>query len=229
MTYIKSCVILYIEDNEDIGKWVKDELTQRGYQVYWLLSGQDAQKYFDLADIVVLDIMLPGLDGFTLGKRFKKLRPQVPILLLSARTALEDKVTGLKFADDYLTKPFAPEELAARIEVLLRRNNFIETNKIKFGNHLIIDFSAHTVMNEETKQEIVLTGKEYQILAYLVKHANQIMTKEQIFEDVWEEPYIDGDKTLSVHLRHLRIKLEQDPDKPTVIQTIRGIGYRVKQ
>lgn len=84
-------------------------------------------------------------------------------------------------------------------------------------------------MNKETKQEIILTAKEYQILAYLLKHSNQIMTKEQIFEEVWGEPYIDGDKTLSVHLRHLRVKLERNPDNPAVIQTIRGIGYRVRQ
>lgn len=132
----KERVILYIEDHKEIGSWVKDELTQRGYKVCWLLSGINAEKYFNSSDLVILDIMLPGLDGFTLGQRFKKLRPQLPILLLSARTAIEDKVEGLQFADDYLTKPFDPEELIARIEVLLRRNSFEESNKVPFGDHI---------------------------------------------------------------------------------------------
>lgn len=112
--------MLYIEDNEKIGSWVKEELEQRGFSVQWPL-GEGAEKEVNQHEIVILDIMLPGLDGFTVGKRLKKAAPAVPILLLTARTSIDDKVEGLQFADDYLTKPFHTDELIARLEVLIRR------------------------------------------------------------------------------------------------------------
>lgn len=110
--------ILYIEDESEIGRWVVDVLKERGYDVTWLTSGEGAQAYLKTTDLAILDVMLPGLDGFSLGKRFKNERADLPILMLSARTAVEDKLEGLSFADDYLTKPFHPDELVARIEVL---------------------------------------------------------------------------------------------------------------
>lgn len=226
---MKAKKILYIEDNQEIGRWVKEELEQRGYEVCWLLSGDDAEREIQRCDVAILDIMLPGLDGFTVGQRLKKTKPSVPILLLSARTAVGDKLQGLQFADDYVTKPFHLDELAARIEVLLRRTEVDSPDQIKLGQHILVDLSRHTVSDERTGEEIRLTGKEYQILRYFLSHPNQIVTKEQIFEAVWGEAYMDGDKTLSVHIRHLRVKLEQNPDFPEILQTIRGIGYRVKR
>lgn len=220
--------ILYIEDNLEIGRWVKEELEQRGYAVRWLLSGEHAIEEAHGCDVVILDIMLPGLDGFTVGQRLKKAMPTLPILLLSARTGVEDKLMGLKFADDYVTKPFHPDELAARVEVLLRRSLAGLPEKIKLGRHILVDPTGHTVVDESTGEEVILTGKEYQILMYFLRHPNRILTKEQIFEAVWGEPYMEGDKTLSVHIRHLRMKLEQDPNAPEILQTVRGIGYRVK-
>lgn len=178
--------------------------------------------------MVILDIMLPGLDGFTIGQRLKKTEPTIPILLLSARTAMSDKLQGLQFADDYVTKPFHPDELAARIEVLLRRSRTEHTEKIKLGQHILVNLAGRTVVNEYTEEEIALTAKEFQILACFLRHPNQILTQEQIWDNVWGEPYIVGDKALSVHIRHLRKKLERDPNAPEIIQTIRGIGYRVK-
>lgn len=113
--------ILYIEDESEIGSWVTRDLMERGYDITWLKSGEGAEKYISKIDIAILDIMLPGLDGFSIGKRLKNESKDLPILMLSARTAVEDKIEGLSFADDYLTKPFHPYELAARVEVLLRR------------------------------------------------------------------------------------------------------------
>src|SRR5690606_28509251 len=113
--------ILYVEDEREIGQWLKTDLERRGHHVTWVERGEEALEQLKDADVVVLDVMLPGLDGFTVGQRRKRQRPDVPILLLTARTALEDKLEGLSFADDYLTKPYHPDELAARIEVLLRR------------------------------------------------------------------------------------------------------------
>ncbi|MGG3888166.1 response regulator transcription factor [Metabacillus fastidiosus] len=217
--------ILYIEDDTEIGEWVKKDLIARGFEVDWLTSGLELPK-LDQIDLLILDVMLPGLDGFSLGKRIKKNHPSIPIIMLSARTAIDDKLEGLEFADDYMTKPFHPEELAKRIEILLRRYN--KTSSVINLKHLKIDFSKNTIINNETDEEIILTGKQYQIFTYFLRHLNQILTKEQLFEGVWDDPYIEGDKTLMVHIRYLREKLEKDPSKPEIIETIRGIGYRVK-
>lgn len=219
--------ILYIEDETDIGSWVTKDLTERGYNVTWLKSGEDAEKYITKVDIVILDVMLQGLDGFSIGKRIKYRDVNLPILMLSARTAVEDKIEGLSFADDYLTKPFHPDEMAARVEVLLRRFQK-NTGKLKIG-HLEIYAKDIRITNTDTGEEIQLTGKQYHLFQYFIRHLNQILTKEQLYEGVWGETYIDGDKTLMVHIRYLREKIEKDPAKPTIIETIRGIGYRVKE
>lgn len=219
--------VLYIEDNEEIGLMIQNELKKQNYEVTWLQSGDIASQFIKQADIVILDVMLPGLDGFTVGKKLKKLAPDVPILMLSARTALEDKIMGLEFADDYVTKPFHPEELLARLEVLLRR--FSRKKEELILKHLHISMRDYRVMNRETSEEISLTGKQFYIFTYFLQHLNQILTKEQIYEGVWKERYIEGDKTLMVHIRYLREKLEKNAAKPEIIETIRGIGYRVKQ
>jgi DNA-binding response OmpR family regulator len=219
--------VLYIEDEQEIGRWVTMNLTERGHHVTWHRSGEEVEKHLAHCDLVILDVMLPGLDGFSIGKRIKKEHPHLPILMLSARTAIEDKVEGLSFADDYLTKPFHPDELAARAEVLLRRFN--KNDEILKLKHLTIHTKDMRIVNHETGEEILLTGKQYQIFQYFLRHLNQILTKEQLYEGVWGEPYIEGDKTLMVHIRYLREKLEKDPKNPEIIETIRGIGYRVRK
>ncbi|QXE01000.1 response regulator transcription factor [Terribacillus sp. DMT04] len=219
--------ILYIEDEMEIGSWVTEELTERGYNVTWLKTGEGAESYTLAADIVILDVMLPGLDGFSIGKRLKSANENLPVLMLSARTAVEDKLEGLHFADDYVTKPFHPDELAARIEVLLRR--FQKHEDVLEIGHLTIRTADMHILDKRTEKEILLTGKQYFIFQYFVRHLNQILTKEQLYEGVWKESFIEGDKTLMVHIRYLREKLEENPAKPAIIETIRGIGYRVKQ
>ncbi|MGX1830471.1 response regulator transcription factor [Paenibacillus taichungensis] len=220
--------VLYIEDNEKIGVLVKEELEQRGFSVQWLLTGEGAEKEVQQHEVVILDIMLPGLDGFTVGKRLKKAAPDVPILLLSARTSIADKVDGLQFADDYVTKPFHTDELVARLEVLIRRSGGIHSERISLGDHIEVDLGVKMIFDKRTGEEIILTGKQYQILMYFLRHPNQVLPKEQIYEAIWEESYITGDKTLMVHIRRLRQKLERSPDSPEIIETLKGIGYRVK-
>ncbi len=220
--------ILYIEDNEKIGGWVKEELEQRGFSVQWLLSGECAEQEVKQHEIVLLDIMLPGLDGFTVGRRLKKAAPAVPILLLTARTSIDDKVEGLQFADDYLTKPFHTDELVARLEVLIRRSGGTGSGRILLGEHIEVDPQLQLIFDRRTGEEVILTGKQHQILMYFLRHPNQVLPKEQIYEAVWEEAYITGDKTLMVHIRRLRQKLERNPDSPEIIETLKGIGYRVK-
>ncbi|WP_128101946.1 response regulator transcription factor [Paenibacillus sp. DCT19] len=226
---MKKRSILYIEDNEKIGSWVKEELEQRDFAVQWLLSGEGAEEAVSQHEVVLLDIMLPGLDGFTVGKRLKKAAPTVPIMLLSARTSIDDKVDGLQFADDYLTKPFHTDELVARLEVLIRRGGRTHSERIQLGHHIEVDSAGQMVFNKDTGEEIILTGRQHQILMYFLRHPNQVLPKEQIYEAVWQEAYITGDKTLMVHIRRLRQKLERNPDSPEIIETLKGIGYRVKQ
>jgi DNA-binding response OmpR family regulator len=219
--------LLYIEDDKEIGAWVSEYLTGRGYQVTWMTSGDGANEHMEETNLVILDIMLPGLDGFSVGQRLKKGFSKTPILMLSARSAIEDKLQGLLFADDYLTKPFHPEELTARIEVLLRRFETLSPPLIELA-HLRIYLDQNRIVDARSNQEIMLTAKQFHIFTYLLRHQNQILTKEQIYEAVWGDSYIAGDKTLMVHIRHLREKIESDPNNPCIVETIRGIGYRVR-
>ena len=218
---------MYIEDEVDIGRWVTEHLEDRGYIVKWLKSGEQALSYVDKVDLVILDVMLPGLDGFSVGKRLKRERKELPVLMLSARSAVEDKLEGLNFADDYLVKPFHPDELNARIEVLLRRYSRIEPEFVNI-DHLTVYPKENRLVNTKTNQEVILTGKQYKVFYFFLQNQNRILTKEQIYEAVWNQPFIEGDKTLMVHIRHLREKIEKNPASPTIIETIRGVGYRLQ-
>ncbi|MFS1516348.1 response regulator transcription factor [Bacillus sp. SCS-151] len=220
--------ILYIEDDLEIGTWVSACLTECGYDITWVKSGDEAINYAEQIDLVISDVMLPGLDGFTVGQRLKMKFPETPVMMLSARTAVEDKLQGLSFADDYVTKPFHIDELHARVEVLLRRFGKSSQQMIKL-HHLDVFINESRIINTCNNDEIILTGKQHKIFFYLLDNLNQILTKEQIFEAVWGEQYIEGDKTLMVHIRYIREKIEQNPSEPVVIETIRGIGYRIKQ
>lgn len=220
--------VLYIEDDQEIGEFVQDVLMKQGYEVNWLKSGVNFERYLKDVDIVVLDVMLPGLDGFTLGQRIKGLRRDIPILYLTALTAIEDKIKGLEKADDYLTKPFDPRELIIRMEKLLYRFDRKSTNLFKI-KHLEVDLEANQIMDTQKKEEIFLTGIQFKILSYLLKNTNQILTKEQIYTQVWKDQYIEGDKTVTVHIKYLRDKIEKDPKNPLIIETIRGLGYRIKK
>ncbi|MBR2567677.1 MAG: response regulator transcription factor [Paenibacillus sp.] len=222
-----SAKLLYIEDEQEIGEWVSVFLKEKGYEVDWLKHGDQAIQTAEANHLAILDVMLPGLDGFTVGQRLKKAYPELPILMLSARTSIDDKLQGLEFADDYLTKPFHPEELAARIEVLLRRS-CTAAQEVLSIKHLSVYEQENRIVNHETEEEIMLTGKQFQIFKYLLQHQGRVMTKEQIYESVWGETYLDGDKTLMVHIRYLREKIERDPASPEIIETVRGLGYRVK-
>jgi DNA-binding response OmpR family regulator len=224
-----SAALLYIEDDQEIGRLVSSHLQRQGYAVNWLQSGEHALEQAAACRLIILDVMLPGLDGFTVGQRLKKTFPDVPILMLSARASIDDKLQGLQFADDYLTKPFHPEELTARIEVLLRRTGGRDAAEPLAIKHLLVYEQQNRVEHSESGAEISLTGKQFHIFSYMLRHLGQILTKEQIYEAVWGEPFIDGDKTLNVHIRYLREKIERDPANPEIIETVRGIGYRVRK
>lgn len=219
--------LLYIEDDQEIGDFVFQALNQKGYEVKWLKSGNNFQDHLENVDLIVLDVMLPGLDGFTIGGRIKELTNNIPIVYLTALSTIEDKITGLENADDYMTKPFDPRELIIRIEKLLKRYEKV-TEYMYNVKYLKIDLKANQIINSETNEEIFLTGIQYGILSYLLKNNNQILTKEQIYNYVWKDTYIEGDKVVNVHIKYLREKIEKNPKKPEIIETIRGLGYRIK-
>ena len=220
--------IVYIEDDLEIGEWIKKELETANYYVTWFKSGENLFSALHKADIVLLDIMLPGLDGFTLGKRIKDKYNDLPIIIMSARSSLDDKIQGLDFSDDYLTKPFQPQELLARIEVILRRYSK-QDKALETVAHLKVCIDEHRIIDMDKQRDIILSGKQYQLFYYFMSHINEVLTKEQIFESIWKETYIDGDKTLMVHIRYLREKIEKNPSKPLIIKTIHGIGYKLQK
>jgi DNA-binding response OmpR family regulator len=190
----------------------------------------DGKEGFELAsaeeyDLIILDIMLPYMDGFTITKELRKKNILTPILLLTVKETIQDKVAGLDSgADDYLTKPFAFEELLARIRALLRRKEQIKATTLKIWN-LILDLQSHKVTIDD--KEIVLTPKEYSILEYLMRNKNRVISRTKLVEHVYDYHFDTETNIIDVYINKLRTKIDLDPNKP-LIQTIRGAGYMIK-
>ena len=216
--------ILIAEDDGDIRDLLKLYLESEGFSIYWAENGNDAYSIAleHQPDLAILDIMMPGINGLELTKMLRE-KTDMPILILSARDQDHDKILGLNIgADDYLTKPFNPLEVAARVKALLRRTApFAEV--LKAGN-LTLDLVAHTVTkNGETVQ---LTPMEYKLLMKLMKSPGRIYTKVQLYESICGEYFESDDNTIMVHISRLREKIEADPKKPAHIITVRGVGYK---
>jgi len=225
--------ILVVDDEEPIQELLRFNLEKEGYRVSVAKDGQEALKHVenDQPDLIVLDLMLPGMDGLEVCRKLRS-NPkfqQIPIIMLTAKGEEIDKVLGLEIgADDYMTKPFSPRELLARIKARLRRLNPKEEadNQIIVRGELQVDvtgFRVH-VRGEETE----LTPKEFELLRVLVAHPGKVYSRDELLERIWGYEY-DGDtRTVDVHVRHLRLKVERDPSNPEYIETLRGIGYRFK-
>lgn len=225
--------ILVVDDEEPIQELLRFNLEKEGYLVCVAKDGQEALKQVenDQPDLLVLDLMLPGMDGLEVCRKLRS-NPkfqQIPIIMLTAKGEEIDKVLGLEFgADDYMTKPFSPRELLARIKARLRRLNSQEEvdAQIISRGELRVDvtgFRVH-VRGEETE----LTPKEFELLRVLVAHPGKVYSRDELLERIWGYEY-DGDtRTVDVHVRHLRLKVERDPSNPEYIETLRGIGYRFK-
>lgn len=179
------------------------------------------------ADLIVLDIMLPDLDGFEVCRQIRTFS-NVPLLFLSARSDIADRLAGLALgADDYICKPFSPKELAFRIQARYRRDYLFEREeKPILAGGCVISPQAGTVT--KNGKELELTAREYHMLLYLAQNKDRIISKENLYEAVWKEPYFAGANSVMVHIRHLRQKLEEDPSNPVYLQTIKGLGYRLK-
>lgn len=224
--------ILIIDDELHIVELLKYNLEANGYKVIYELNGKNG---FETAvekrpDLILLDIMLPEMDGFDVCKALKKDKEleNIPIIMLTAKSEEFDKILGLEIgAEDYITKPFSVRELLARIKVVLRRNVKEDSSKIiKLGN-LEIDMDRHEVTKNGKK--IDLTLKEFELLKLLVFNKGKVLTRDFLLDKVWGYEYYGETRTVDVHVRHLRQKIEDDDKNPRYIETVRGIGYKCKE
>ena len=222
--------ILVVEDEKKIREVIVKTLKKESYAVDSCTDGEEALEYINAADYdaIILDIMMPKLNGFEVLKKIRSRNMKIPVMFLTARDDIEDRVKGLDYgADDYLIKPFAFEELLARVRVMLRKN---QTGNESNGNifeisDLKLDCKEHRVFRGET--EIKLSAKEFAILEYMIRNKGKVISKEKIEEHVWDYDYEGGSNVIEVHIRFLRKKID-DEFTPKLIHTIRRVGYVLK-
>jgi two-component system alkaline phosphatase synthesis response regulator PhoP len=221
--------ILLIEDEPGLVLTVTDLLTNEGFEVQSATDGPSGLKRAleEKFDLLVLDVMLPGKNGFEVCRELRQQGRDVAVLMLTAKTQVVDRVVGLKLgADDYLTKPFHPAELVARVEALLRRvknDNLAPVRSFCFGN-VEVDFEKGDV--KKNGSAVNLAGKELQLLQYLVERRGKVVSREELLANVWEYQSAVSSRTIDVHVAWLRQKLEDNPQNPRHIFTVRGVGYR---
>ena len=220
--------LLYAEDEEYLSIVVTKKLTEEGFSVDSCFDGREAidNVQFTEYDAAILDIMMPHADGFAVLKELRKLKKNTPVLFLTARDSIEDRVTGLDSgANDYLVKPFSFEELLARIRVLTREKHNLTENILSIGD-LELNLSSHIVTRGGTK--ISLTSKEYQLLEYLLYNKEKVLSREKIENHIWNYDYEGGTNVIDVYIRYLRKKI--DDGFPTkLIHTVRGTGYVIRE
>ena len=218
--------VLLVEDERRIADFIRKGLSECGYAVDVAHDGEEALDWVGVAefDIVVLDVMLPARDGIEVCRELRGRGVQTPVLMLTARDAIEDRVRGLDSgADDYLVKPFAFAELLARLRALARRERSASGPRLQVGE-LILDTTTREVFREG--RAIGLTSKEYALLEYLMRHPNQVLTRTMIAEHVWNYDFDNATNVIDVHIRNLRRKMD-DPFPDKLVHTVRGAGYRI--
>lgn len=220
--------ILIIEDEEKFARFVEMELNYEGYQVTKALDGRTGLELAEAGnfDLILLDIMLPGLSGMEVLRRIRR-SSAVPIIMLTARDSVVDKVSGLdNGADDYITKPFAIEELLARIRTALRKQIVIPEDQLLSVGGLVLDTASRQVSYEG--EPIVLTKREFDLLQYLLEHKNIVVTRESLLENVWGYDFEGETNAVDVYIRFLRSKIDQVYNIK-VISTVRGVGYVIRE
>lgn len=224
--------ILIVEDEISIVTLLTFNIEKAGFTTDVAYNGSDAVKKAEETayDLIVLDIMIPELDGLDVCKHLRMNKIDTPILMVTARDDEFDRVLGLELgADDYLTKPFSPREVVARIKAILRRTNKVEENEyesIKIGGLTIFPDKYEAELDEQT---IAFTRKEFELLVYLAKHIGIVLSRDQLLGKVWDYDFVGGTRIVDVHISRLREKIEPDTKKPIYIKTIHGLGYKMEE
>ena len=226
----KGARILLVEDEETLANGLEFNLTDDGYLVTWARDGREALQLFDSGsfDLIILDVMLPYYDGFEIAEKIRAVAPQMPILMLSARTSLQDKIKGLEQgADDYMTKPFHLEELLLRIRGMLKRKLWY---KESFSSDPVYSFGGNQINFENFccsagLKEFRLTQREAMIMKYLIEKKGKIVSRKELLENVWHISSEIETRTVDIFISHLRKYFETDPENPVYITSIRNAGY----
>ncbi|ERI92452.1 putative alkaline phosphatase synthesis transcriptional regulatory protein PhoP [Clostridiales bacterium oral taxon 876 str. F0540] len=236
MGFIKRCYVMYkvliIEDEESIRKFVKINFERNNFKVVEAASGEDGIKMAQKENpqIVILDLMLPGIDGFKTCEILRSYFPNIGIIMLTAKGQDMDKIMGLEFgADDYMVKPFNPLELIARTKSLLRRIGEPKTETANILNSGLIKIDIFSMKAYKEDKEIDLTPKEYMLLKTFIENENKAFTRDELLNIVWGYEYFGDTKIVDVNIRRLREKIEALPSKPEYIETVWGVGYRWKK
>jgi len=218
--------VLVVDDDKEIVDAIEIYLSNEGLKIYRACDGIEALETLVDKEIhlILMDIMMPRMDGIRATLKIRE-EKNIPIILISAKSEDTDKILGLNMgADDYITKPFSVRELVARAKAILRRTSFKqEDNSFKFGD-ISIDYQKHEVY--KGKEKIELTLKEFELLEILIKNKGKVMTRDFLLDKIWGYEYVGETRTVDVHVRHLRQKIEANDKNPIYIQTIRGIGYK---
>jgi two-component system response regulator RegX3 len=224
--------ILVVEDEESLSEAIAFLLSKEGFEVEIASTGPSAIEKFELsgADLILLDLMLPGLSGTEVCRQIRT-KSSVPIIMLTAKDSEIDKVVGLELgADDYVTKPYSSRELIARIRAVLRRGEMLESNTevgVLTVGPVRLDIDRHIITVNGLP--ISLPLKEFELLEFLMRNAGRVLTRIQLIDRVWGSDYVGDTKTLDVHIKRLRAKIEKDPANPEFIQTVRGMGYKMER
>jgi len=222
-------LVLVVEDEQAIAESVAYALTAEGFEARIAASGEDALGLYETLqpDLVLLDLMLPGMDGIDVCRALRR-RSAVPVIMLTARASEVDRVIGLEVgADDYVTKPFGTRELIARVRAALRRQSMLQQPAVEYqfrDDRLSVDLARPSVQVDG--REVQLSPREFSLLKALLLHRGRVRTREQLLEEAWGSDEFLTQRTVDVHVRWLRQKLEPDPKHPQYIETVRGIGYR---
>ena len=225
--------ILVVDDEKEIADLMELYLTNEGFTVYTCHTGLDALKALEAKkiDLALLDVMLPDMDGFSICRRIRE-GYRFPVIMLTAKVEELDKITGLSIgADDYITKPFSPLEVVARVKAQLRRatryNEGAEETTVIDFNGLVINRETHTCTLYD--QPLVLTPIEFNLLWLLCENRGRVLSSEELFEKAWGEKYFNSNNTVMVHIRRLREKMHEPPKNPRFIKTVWGVGYKIEK